>query len=74
MLNLKKCLFRIPFGIFLGHVVRRKGLMVDPAEIAVIFNLEAPRSVKQLHAMLGHTGYYQKFIKIYAQITTPMEK
>jgi len=24
--------------------------------------------------MLGHIGYYQKFIKAYAQITAPMEK
>jgi len=24
--------------------------------------------------VLGHTGYYRKFIKVYAQITTPMEK
>jgi hypothetical protein len=24
--------------------------------------------------MLGHIGYYRKFIKGYAQITTPMEK
>jgi len=47
---------------------------VDPAKIVVILNLEALRSIKQLHATLGHTGYYRKFIKIYAQITTPMEK
>jgi len=48
--------------------------MVDPVKITVILNLEAPRSVKQLRATLGHTGYYRKFIKGYAQITTPMEK
>eukprot|EP00253_Pinus_taeda_P006413 PITA_06413 len=27
-----------------------------------------------LHATLGHTRYYQKLIKAYVQITTPMEK
>lgn len=48
--------------------------MVDPMKIAVIINLEAPRSVKQLRATLEHTGYYRKFIKGYAQITAPMEK
>eukprot|EP00253_Pinus_taeda_P012726 PITA_12726 len=48
--------------------------MFDPAKMAVIINLEVPRSVKQLRAMLGHMGYYRKFIKSYAQITTPMKK
>eukprot|EP00253_Pinus_taeda_P027572 PITA_27572 len=73
-LNLKKCLFCVPFGISLGHVVCKKGLMVDPGKIAVIENLEARRSIKQLRVMLGHMGYYKKIIKAYAQITTPMEK
>jgi len=57
-LNLKKCLFCIPFGILLGHVVCRQGLMVDPAKITVIINLESPRSLKQLHATLGHIRYF----------------
>eukprot|EP00253_Pinus_taeda_P027983 PITA_27983 len=73
-LNLKKFLLCIPFGNLLGHVVCRQGLMVDPVKIAVISNLEALRSVKQPRATLRHTGYYSKFIKIYAQITAPMEK
>jgi len=74
VLNLKKNIFFVPFGILLGHVVCKQGLMVDPANIAVIVNLEAPRNVKQLHVMLGHMGYYKKIIKAYAQITAPMEK
>eukprot|EP00253_Pinus_taeda_P007445 PITA_07445 len=74
-LNLKKCFFLcVPFGILLGHVVCRQGIMVDPAKLIVIINLEAPRSVKQLCATLGHTWYYRKFVKGYAQITAPMEK
>jgi len=47
--------------------------MVDPVKIVVIVNWEAPRNVKNLYTTLGHTGYYMKFIKAYAQITAPME-
>eukprot|EP00253_Pinus_taeda_P005794 PITA_05794 len=74
MLNMKKCILCVPFGILLGHVVCNQGLMVDPAKIALIVNLEAPRNVKQLCMMLGHTRYYINFIKSYAQTIVPMEK
>lgn len=47
--------------------------MVDLAKITVIVNLEAPRSAKELHTMLGHTAYYMKFIKAYSKITMPLE-
>ena len=45
-----------------------------PYEDSHYCELTPPKFVKQLHTMLGHTGYYRKFIKGYAQITTPMEK
>jgi hypothetical protein len=48
--------------------------LVDPSKIAIIVDLPPPTTVKQLRTVLGHTGYYRKFIKGYAQITTPMEK
>eukprot|EP00253_Pinus_taeda_P005156 PITA_05156 len=73
-LNLKKCTFLIPFGNLHGHVVCKQGVMVDPAKVVVILNLEVPLSVKQLRATLGHTGYYRMFIKSYAQIIAPMEQ
>ena len=41
-LNLKKCIFCVPFGILLGHIVSRQGLMVDPAKISIIVNLPPP--------------------------------
>jgi len=58
----------------LGHVVYKQGLLIDPAKITVIMDLQPPTSVKHLRETLGHIGYYRKFIKGYAQITTPMEK
>jgi hypothetical protein len=73
-LNIKKCIFGTPFGILLGHIVCKQGLLVDPAKVIVIVNLPASKIVCQLRVTLGHIGYYRKFIKGYAQITTPMEK
>ena len=73
-LNLKKCIFFVHFGILLGHVVCRQGLMVDPTKIVIIANLAPPASVKQMCTTLGHTGYYKKFIKGYVWITMPLEK
>jgi len=58
----------------LGHIVCKQGLMVEPTRITMIVNLEIPRNVKQLCAMLGYTGYYRQFIKAYAQITVLLEK
>ena len=54
-LNIKKCIFGVPFGILLGHIVCKQGLMVDPAKIVVIINLAPPASAKQLRSPLGHT-------------------
>ena len=51
-LNLKKCIFYVSFGILLGHVVCRQGMMVDPAKIAIIVNSPPPTSVKQLRTTL----------------------
>ena len=60
--------------MLLGHIVCQQGLLVDPSKIAIIVDFSPPTSVKQLCTVLGHIGYYKKFIKGYAQITVPMEK
>jgi hypothetical protein len=73
-LNLKKCILFSSFGVLLGHIVCKHGLLVDPSTIVIIVDLPLPTSVRQLGTTLGHTGYYKKFIKGYAQIKTPMEK
>jgi hypothetical protein len=39
---------------------------MDLSKIVVIVNLPPLKSVCQLRATLGHTGYYRKFIKGYA--------
>jgi hypothetical protein len=38
-LNLKKRLFFSPFAVFLGHIVCKKGLLVDSSNISIIVDL-----------------------------------
>jgi hypothetical protein len=40
-LNLRKCIFCVPHGNLLGHIVCREGVLVDPAKVVVIVNMPA---------------------------------
>ena len=73
-LNLRKCIFYAPFGALLGHVVCHDGILVDLAKITIILDLPPPTTIKQLREMLGHMRYYRKFIKVYVEVTSPMER
>jgi hypothetical protein len=44
-LNIKKCIFSAPFGIWLGNVVCKQGLLVNHAKIVFIVNLPPPKLV-----------------------------
>ena len=62
-LNSKKCIFCVPFGVLLGHIVCKQGLLVDPSKIELVLSLPPPMNAKIIREMLGYTGYYHKFIK-----------
>jgi hypothetical protein len=61
-LNINKCIFSAPFGIFLGNVVCKQGLLVDPMKIVVIVNIPPPQSVRHLKYTLGHIGCHGNFM------------
>jgi len=69
-LNLKKCIFGVPFGILLGHIVCKQGLIVDPVKIVIIVNLSCQIDKDNI----GTHRLLPKVHKGYAQITTPLEK
>jgi hypothetical protein len=72
--NLRKCIFIVPHGNLLGHIVCREGVLVDLAKVVVILEMLPPTSDKLLCSTKGHIGYYRRFIRRYVTITTPLEK
>ena len=73
-LNIRKCIFVIPIGILLGHIVCKEGIKVDFAKIKIILDLKPPVNQKQVRVLLGHTCYYRKFIRYYSDMTYPLEE
>ena len=59
-------------GIVLGHVVSRKGIEVDKANIELIVNLPPPTNVKEVKQFLGHVAFYRSFIKDFSKLARPM--
>ena len=72
VLNWEKCHFMVTQGIVLGHIVSREGIEVDKAKVELISNLLTPKSVKDILSILGHAGFYRRFIRDFSAIARPL--
>jgi hypothetical protein len=56
---------------FLGHVISRGGISMDPSKIRDVLSWDTPASVVNFHSFLGLAGYYRRFIERFSKITKP---
>ncbi|KAJ0752560.1 putative nucleotidyltransferase, Ribonuclease H [Helianthus annuus] len=70
--KLSKCDFWLREVHFLGHVVNREGIHVDPSKVDSIRNWPAPRTPTEIRQFLGLAGYYRRFIKDFSKIAQPL--
>ena len=57
---------------YLGHVVIKEGIYVDPKKIKAIEYWLVPKDVINVWSFMGITGYYQRFIEGFSRIANPI--
>ena len=68
----EKCCFRVTEVDFLGMIISRNGIKMDPEKVNAILKWPEPTNVKQVCAFLSLGNFYRCFIKDYAIISCPM--
>lgn len=67
-----KCEFWMEEVAFLGHIVSKKGISVDPSKITAVSEWPKPRNVTDIRSFLGLAGYYRRFVKDFSRVAKPM--
>ncbi|WVZ80701.1 hypothetical protein U9M48_028158 [Paspalum notatum var. saurae] len=67
-----KCEFWIDQVPFMGHIVSKSGIMVDPSKVSSVMDWKEPEIVKEVRGFLGLAGYYRRFIENFSRIAKPM--
>jgi len=57
---------------FLGHVISKNGIAVNPSKVDAVLQWEAPKSVTEVRSFLGLDGYYQRFIEGFSRLALPL--
>ncbi|KAI3470676.1 hypothetical protein Pfo_027339 [Paulownia fortunei] len=55
----KKCEFWLEQVVFLGHVVSKDGISIDPSKVEAVIKWPTPTNVSEVRSFLGLVGYYR---------------
>ena len=72
--KISKCEFWLDQVAFLGHVVSKDGIQVDPKKIEAIIDWPRPTTVTEVRSFLGLVGYYRRFVKDFSKIVAPLTR
>nr|GEW31728.1 putative reverse transcriptase domain-containing protein [Tanacetum cinerariifolium] len=67
-----KCKFWLKEVQFLGHVVNRDSIHVDPSKVESVKSWKTPESPTEIRSFLGLADYYRRFIENFSKIANPL--
>jgi hypothetical protein len=70
--KLSNCEFWLKQVAFLGHIISKGGISVDPSKVQDVLSWKTPTSVSDIRSFFGLAGYCQRFIEGFSRISMPM--
>jgi hypothetical protein len=57
---------------FLGHIISKGGIFVDPSKVQDVLGWNSPTSVRNIQSFIGLARYYRRFIEGFSKISKLM--
>lgn len=70
--QLSKCESITPETNFLGIIIGRKGIRMNPEKVKTITDWKTPTCLTDVQAFIGFGNFYRRFIKDFSKITAPL--
>jgi hypothetical protein len=70
--KLRKCSFYQEQIHYMGHIILKDGIVVDPEKIESITEWSTPKKVMEVRYFMGLDGYYKRFIVGFSRIAHPI--
>jgi hypothetical protein len=70
--DIKKCKFHASEVTYLGLIISRDGIKMDPEKVAAIMNWGSPSNVRDIRGFLGFANFYRRFIDHFSKIAQPL--
>lgn len=71
-LDISKCKFEASEVKYLGLIISKRGIEMDPVKIECVKSWKIPTCVKDIKAFLGFANFYRRFIRNFSLLAHPL--